>query len=256
MPDTLDFSMTPWTKDSYNEDLLSHFDVSENDILILQATRIVKRKGIELLLPILEKLNDKKYLKQLIGRKLYNGKTITESSKFILILAGYAEKEAVDYLNDITSNLKSRNIPYRNIQAVIGAEREQRESGKQYSLFDTYTFADIVSYPSLFEGWGNQFLEAVFAKKPIIAFEYPVFITDIKPCGYEVISLGSTVLHDDQSGFLRLPNQIINNACKSIVETLVSHETIKKLENNFNVGKANNSRNTLKELMTKSLVLA
>jgi len=46
---------------------------------------------------------------------------------------------------------------------------------------DTYVFADIISYPSIFEGWGNQFIEAVFAKKPVIVFEYPVFKSDIKP---------------------------------------------------------------------------
>lgn len=253
IPDTLDFTMPPWEKDGFNKDFLKTFDLSENDILILQATRIVKRKGIELILPIIEKLNDKKFLRQLVGKQLYNGKTITETSKFVYIIAGYAEQEAEKYLQTIISHLEERNIPYRNIQSKISAEREIDESEKKFSIFDTYAYTDIVSYPSLFEGWGNQFIEAVFAKKPIMVYEYPVFKTDIKQRGYEVIGLGSTALINTQTGFLKLPDKTIETVCNKVIDTLLSPETVKKLENNFKIGKANNSRDTLKILMKKSM---
>ncbi len=39
-------------------------------------------------------------------------------------------------------------------------------------------------------GFGNAFVEAVFAKKPIAVFEYPVFKADIKKEGYKTISFG------------------------------------------------------------------
>jgi glycosyltransferase involved in cell wall biosynthesis len=253
IPDTLDFSMSPWDKDEFNKDFLKTFNLSENDILILQATRIVKRKGIELVLPIIEKLNDKKYLRRLVGKQLYNGKTITETSKFVYIIAGYAEQEAEEYLHTIISYLQEKNIPFRYIQPKISAEREISESGKKYSIFDTYSYADIVSYPSLFEGWGNQFIEAVFAKKPIIVFEYLVFKTDIKPLGYDVISLGSATMSDTHTGFLKLPEDTIEAVCNKIIETLLSPETIEKLENNFKIGKTNNSRGKLKLLMKISM---
>lgn len=32
-----------------------------------------------------------------------------------------------------------------------------------------------MTYPSLREGWGNQFIEAVFAKLPVVLLEYPVW---------------------------------------------------------------------------------
>lgn len=253
IPDTLDFTMAPWVKDEFNSDFLKTFDLQESDILILQATRIVKRKGIELILPIIEKLNNKKSLHQLAGQKLYNGKTITKNSKFVYVIAGYAEQEAEEYLQDIITYMEAKKIPYRSIQSKINAERELKKSDKKFSIFDTYAYADIISYPSLFEGWGNQFIEAVFAKKPIIVYEYPVFKTDIKPCGYEVLSLGSTTLRDVETGFLRLPEDVIDAACNGIIETLLSSETNNKLENNFEIAKTNNSRNTLKILMEKSM---
>lgn len=254
IPDTLDFTMAPWEKDEFNKDFLKTFDLSENDILVLQATRIVRRKGIELILPILEKLNDKKYLGQLPGKQLYNGKKVTKTSKFVYIIAGYAEQEAEEYLETIISYLKERNIPFRNIQSKISAEREMDNFEKKFSIFDTYAYADIVSYPSLFEGWGNQFIEAVFAKKPIMIYEYPVFKTDIKSKGYEVISLGSTTMKYEQTGFLKLPDDTIESACSNIIETLLSPKTSEKLENNFKIAEKNNSRDTLKVLMGKSMV--
>ncbi len=255
IPDTLDFTMPPWEKDGFNKDFLKTFDLSGNDILVLQATRIVKRKGIELILPIIEKLNDKKFLRQLVGKQLYNGKTVTETSKFVYIIAGYAEQEAEKYLQTIISYLEERNIPYRNIQSKISAEREIDKSEKKFSIFDTYAYTDIVSYPSLFEGWGNQFIEAVFAKKPIMVYEYPVFKTDIKPWGYEVIGLGSTTLKNKQTGFLKLPDETIETVCNKVIDTLLSSETTKKLENNFKTAQKNNSKDTLKILMSESMEL-
>ncbi|MDA3938293.1 MAG: glycosyltransferase family 4 protein [Spirochaetia bacterium] len=254
IPDTLDFTMAPWEKDEFNKDFLKTFDLSENDILVLQATRIVRRKGIELILPILEKLNDKKYLGQLYGKQLYNGKRITETSKFVYLIAGYAEQEAEEYLQAIISYLEESNIPYRNIQSKISAERELDKSEKKFSIFDTYAYADIVSYPSLFEGWGNQFIEAVFARKPVMIYEYPVFKTDIKSKGYEVISLGSDSHINSQTGFLKLSNDIIESVCSNVVETLLSSETSEKLGKNFKIAEENNSRDTLKVLMGKSMV--
>ncbi|MCK5674105.1 MAG: glycosyltransferase family 4 protein [Spirochaetales bacterium] len=253
IPDTLDFTMAPWEKDEFNKDFLKTFDLSENDILIIQATRIVKRKGLELILPIIEKLNTKEFLGQLKGKQLYNGKKVTETSKFVYIIAGYAEQEAEEYLQTLISYLEKRNIPYRNIQSKISAERVADKSEKKFSIFDTYTYADLVSYPSLFEGWGNQFIEAVFAKKPIMVYEYPVYKTDIKPQGYDVITLGSTVSINKQSGFLKLPDNIIETVCNKVIETLLSPETAKKLDNNFKTAKLNNSRDTLKVLMNKSM---
>ncbi len=253
IPDTLDFSMPQWEQDEFNTGFLETFDLSENDILVLQATRIVKRKGIELILPVIEKLNKEAFLGRLVGKHLYNGKIITRASKFVYILAGYAEQEAEDYLQAIISYLKTRNIPYRNVQPKISAEREINKSEKKFSIFDTYAYADIVSYPSLFEGWGNQFIEAVFAKKPIAVFEYPVFKTDIKPNGYEVISLGSTIEEDTQTGFFKLPDSTIDSVCTTIIDTLLSQETTRKLEKNFIIGKANNSRDTLVRLMKKNM---
>ena len=37
-----------------------------------------------------------------------------------------------------------------------------------YTLRDVYPHADFITYPSLYEGFGNAFLEAIYFKKPLL----------------------------------------------------------------------------------------
>ncbi len=69
----------------------------------------------------------------------------------------------------------------------IGKDRSEKKGKKIYSLSDVYSQADIVTYPSILEGFGNAFLEAIYFNCPIIINQYPVYITDIKPKGFQCI---------------------------------------------------------------------
>jgi len=253
IPDTFNFDIPQWEKDDYNRELITDFDLNEKDIFILQATRIVKRKGIEIIPPIIEKLNSQVYLNKLVGKTIYNGKKITSDSRFVFLLAGYAEEEAQDYLNSIKHQFDSNNIPYCFLNSQISAERKVIEGKKRYSLFDTYPYSDLISFPSQFEGWGNQFIEGVFAHKPILVFEYPVFKSDIKPCGYHYISLGDEVRINNQTGLVALDPNKISDICEEIVETLLSEKTIGKLDHNYKLAEKNNSQTYLSRLMKWSM---
>ncbi len=251
-PDTLDFTLTRWKKDEYNSHLLEDFGLRADDIFILQATRIVRRKGIELIPPLIALLNRDKYLNQLRGKTLYNGKQVTGKSRFVFLIAGYAEKEAEDYRDELEDLMVRKAVPYRFLRSQIASERSEREGCKTYSLFDTYPYADLVSYPSIYEGWGNQFIEAVFAEKPVIVHEYPVFLSDIKPKGYQIISLGS----DAQPGadnLYTLDDELMDRTCQAIVNWLLSPETAEKLERNFQLAEKNNSYDYLRSLMKQSM---
>ncbi len=250
IPDTLDFQIAPWLKDSFNSTLPSDFSMNEDDIFILQATRIVKRKGIELIPPIIKRLNEPEYLNRLKGKILYNGKMVKEDSRFVFLLAGYAEDEALTYLDSLKKMMADQNIPHYFLGSKVAAERNEAGGLKKYSLFDTYPYADIVSFPSQVEGWGNQFLEAVFAKKPVLVFEYSVFIKDIKDEGYKFISLGNKVQTDKKSGLIKLSDNKIDQVCNEVIETLLSEDIMSDLNNNYDLAEKNNSRKSLSKLMT------
>ena len=66
---------------------------------------------------------------------------------------------------------------------VPGAGQPER------SLLDIYPCADFVTYPSLYEGFGNAFLEAVYFRKPVLINRYATFVRDIEPKGFDLIAM-------------------------------------------------------------------
>jgi len=45
---------------------------------------------------------------------------------------------------------------------------------------DVYQNADLVTFPSRYEGFGNALLESVYAKKPLWVCPYPVYEEEIR----------------------------------------------------------------------------
>jgi glycosyltransferase involved in cell wall biosynthesis len=250
LPDTFDFSSSPWLKDAFNADLPEQADFTESDLIVLQATRIVQRKGIELAIHLVRQLQEKRSL--LIDRKLYNGKVFRNSSRIILLLPGYTEKASVQYEKDLRRLAAELKIEVRFIAPLIGARRVPG-SKKIYSLWDTYAFADLITFPSLSEGWGNQFIEAVFAKRPVAVFEYPVFKADIRPENYHYISLGDQTAGTDPVGLQEPLPEIIEQASVDTLETLLSPETNQLLAKNFETGRKYHDLQILRDCYTRYL---
>ncbi len=255
-PDTLDFDAPEWGIDTWNSRLPEDTGFSKNDIIVLQATRIVRRKGIELMIPVLKHLNSPENLKKLTGRTLYNGKLITEETRFYYLIAGYAEDDAEDYLKSLEDMLQSEKIPHGFIGDRIAAARGETGGRRTYSLFDVYPYADVVSYPSLYEGWGNQFLETVFARKPVMVFEYPVFKSDIKDKGYAVISMGDRAEPNRENDLFRLPEGKVEDIADDVIASLLDPETPAMLKNNFKIGKSHNSYEALEALLAEGMDLS
>jgi glycosyltransferase involved in cell wall biosynthesis len=57
------------------------------------------------------------------------------------------------------------------------------------TLWDVYPHADFITYPSLYEGFGNAFLEAVYFKKPLLINRYTIFVRDIEPKEFDLIAM-------------------------------------------------------------------
>ena len=104
-PDIFDFDQPLWEKDSFNADFRKRFDIKENDILVLQATRIVARKAIEISVDLVAELE--KFKTGLVENTLYNGRVLDHTSEIVFVLAGYAEESASAYLSKLKSHNKS-----------------------------------------------------------------------------------------------------------------------------------------------------
>ena len=117
--------------------LRQNIGVRENDILILQATRIVTRKGIELAIDFVEALNSPERRTQLKIRGLYNGRTFGDDDRIVLVLAGYAQDDATgQYASLLAQKAKEVGVEALFIEDIIDGRRTTRNGKKIYSLWE------------------------------------------------------------------------------------------------------------------------
>ena len=166
VPNVMDFENPPPTSDEYSSDLRDALGMEDDELFILQPTRVVQRKGIEHAIELVSRLARK-------ARLVISHASGDDGYSYEARIRDYAERLSV--------------------QTIFSSERfdENRrltEDGKKvYSLSDAYPHADLVTYPSLIEGFGNAFLEALYYRKPIVVNNYAIYATDIRPLGFSVI---------------------------------------------------------------------
>ncbi len=166
IPNVLDFDRPPPPIDDYNADIRQELGLEESDILILQPTRVVPRKGIEHAITLLRRLGD---------------------PRCKLILSHGVGDEGVEYFDRLMQLARDEGVDVRYFGDRINDKRHLDDLGRKiYTLDDLYLHADLVTYPSLYEGFGNAFLEAIYFRKPIMVNRYSVFARDIEPKGFRV----------------------------------------------------------------------
>jgi glycosyltransferase involved in cell wall biosynthesis len=239
VPNVFDFSSPPWRKDDYNSTFRRDLGVSGNDILLLQATRVTNRKAIELAVDVVALLNTEKYLNKLkTGRR-----------RFVLAVVGLHEG-VNGYEQTLFEHIKNRGANVIVNENIVEDSRRIQNGRKIYSLWDAYVNCDIVTYPSIYEGWGNQFLESVFAKIPMIMYEYDVYKADIGPKGFEIISLGDRY-GLRENGLVCVETGKIESVCEKVVDIINDREAAQqKVLKNFELGREHFSFEKLEEILT------
>lgn len=223
VPNVFDFDGPMGQKDEYNEDFRARIGLREEDIVLLQATRITPRKGIELAVDLCRALDHPERRARLQERGLYDGRAFDETSRIVLVLAGYSRDDLTGtYLARLKKKIAREQIDALFVGNLIEGRRQTRAGEKIYSLWDSYLFADFVTYPSLDEGFGNQLLEALAARLPLLLFEYEVYRDDIKGKGFRVVSLGSTVEGYDDLGLAQVPSATVQMAADRVVDLLTN----------------------------------
>jgi len=167
IPNVFDFNEPSPSIDSFSKSFRENIGLGPDDILILQPTRVVSRKGIEHAIELVRRLGDKKYK---------------------LVISHDAGDEGLEYQEFLMDYARSHGVDLRLASRKVADKREENgQVGRKYSLWDVYPHADMVTYPSLYEGFGNAFLEAVYFRKPILVNRYSIYIRDIEPRGFKVI---------------------------------------------------------------------
>jgi len=169
IPNVLDFDTPPPGMDDYNADLRAALGLTPDDRLILQPTRVVPRKGIELAIDLVRRL-------PLASCKL--------------CLTHPAGDEGLDYLDRLQAQAARVGVDLRYVAERFGSQRGRLPDGRKvYSLWDAYPHADFVTYPSRYEGFGNALLETIYFRRPALVNRYPVYAADIAPLGFDFVEI-------------------------------------------------------------------
>lgn len=169
IPNILDFENPQPVEEKRILSLRKLMGLKPDDIMFLQPTRIVQRKGIEHAIDLVEDLGDPR-------------------SKLVICHA--AGDEGFEYADWLKEEARDRGVDLRLFGMCMRDPcGEQEKKISEYTLFDVYPCADFVTYPSLYEGFGNAFLEAIYFKKPILINRYATFVRDIEPKGFDLIAM-------------------------------------------------------------------
>jgi len=218
VPNVMDFNKPYGKIDDYNKDLLNAIDLNKNDIAMLQVTRIVSRKGIEVALDLTDRLAD--------------------DNVKLVVTGSYADDERIGYYKELLDIIQERKLEKR---VIFGRKRIQTYRGKTktgdkiYSISDSYAHATACTYFSTYEGFGNAFVECVLAKKPIFVNNYkPVYWPEIGSKGFK------TVMLED--------NKLTDQAVKEIDEIIHNPKLAKEIADyNFDLGKKHFSYKILEQ---------
>jgi glycosyltransferase involved in cell wall biosynthesis len=212
VPNVMDFDNPPPEHDGYDDDLRQSLAMKPDEVFILQPTRVVPRKRIERAIELA-------YWMALPCRLV-----VTHS-------AGDEGGEYQAYLEEYARVMK--------VPVVFAAEHFSQKRGtgpdgrKIYSLEDAYRHADLVTYPSLVEGFGNAFLETIYYRRPILMSDYEIFKTDIQPKGFKVIGFGAFI-----------HRQTIEHARQIVSDPKLAEEMV---EHNYELGRRYYSFSVLRE---------
>jgi glycosyltransferase involved in cell wall biosynthesis len=134
-------------------------ELAASDVVILQPTRMIPRKGIEDTIELAHRLAD----------------------PAIRVVVTHPEPdEGVAYVEHLFAVAQQSGVDFR----VVGVD-----TSSATGLADAYAAADLVTFPSRVEGFGNALLETFFFRRPLLVNRFDVYRADIGPRGVQAIEM-------------------------------------------------------------------
>ncbi len=178
------------------EDMLTAGGYSVSDtLLLLQHTRIVPRKKIEVAIDLAFKLAE---------RFEREGK----HKCIALLISGHSGDEQVKYKEYLTEyfQIKGKSVSTHNVFMIFGenhilSHRDIIVDKKYYNFFEipgiVASLGGIGTYFSQTEGFGNNLLEMIAAGLPVVINKYDIYRTDLEPLGFNMPFIEDGVLDEE-----------------------------------------------------------
>ena len=159
LPNVMDFEAGPPHGDG-GDTFRRIAGIGQGDTVLLQPTRVIRRKGIELTIDLASAMD--------------GDPVVIVTHPDDLDDAYWAELRA--QADRLGVDLRIIDVG-RDLSALTGA----------------YEAADLVCLPSLYEGYGNALVEAVYHRRPVLVNRYSVYVRDIAPLGFDFVEIDDEI---------------------------------------------------------------
>ena len=159
-------------RDRVRAQLRTELGMDDRGLLVVQPTRVVPRKGIELAIELVGRLGD---------------------PHAVLLITSPAGDEGTDYLVTLERLADRWNVRLRYAADRFAPDQAGERVSPAHSLSDAYLAADLITYPSLYEGFGNALVEALYYGTPLVVNRYSVYEADIRPLGLHLVEIDGRI---------------------------------------------------------------
>ncbi len=214
LPNIFDYETAAPAMTPANRGLRASLGLTDDHLLILQPTRVIARKGIELAIELARRLRQPAQRARLLGKEP------------VLVISHPAGDEGLAYLHKLQAQAAQAGVPLiyaaDRFVAHAGAATQHRAAteyraateGRPCALWDAYIHADFVTYPSLIEGFGNALLETLYFRLPALVNRYPVYAADIAPLGFDLIEIDA---QDDPANLDAITDATVEAAIEAMI---------------------------------------
>jgi glycosyltransferase involved in cell wall biosynthesis len=194
IPNAYDFDVPPTERDDYSRSMRAELGMGSHNKLFVQPTRVVPRKGIELAIQLVSRLED---------------------PHAHLMITSPAGDEGMEYMAQLHMVADRLGVDLRYAADRFAHRRYHHGPKRIYALSDAYLEADMITFPSLYEGFGNALVESVYFGKPLLVNRYSVYDTDIRPLGFRFVEMDGAITDqvvDEVQALLADPERRAANA--------------------------------------------
>ncbi|MBV8529111.1 MAG: hypothetical protein JOZ75_12415 [Candidatus Dormibacteraeota bacterium] len=200
------------------------------DLVVSMPARVAINKAIELSMQFVAGLDRARaQLEDAPDGLGSQRRRFTRNSRVVLLLPqGEDLEDNRAYLDRLLDYARHLHITVAYAGGFVVPDRRMQPGDTAHvPFYGTYRAADLVCYSPEHEGFGNQAIETVWARRPLVVLEYPVFKRFVRDHIPHYVSLGGTEelerIHEF-GGLHRLSDVHVARAVSDAITVLRDHE--------------------------------
>ena len=203
--------------------------ITRNDLVVGMPARVAINKAIELAIQFVAGLQSRRAdLDNAPDGLGAHQRRLTGGGKIVLLLAqGEDLEDNREYFHKLIGYADALGITLAyGGNVVVPDQRFTPGDAEHVPFYSTYQTFDLVCYPSEHEGFGNQAIETIWARVPLVVLEYPVFKVFVRHHVPHYISLGGVdglLRPPELRGLYKLPVDVLETAVQQAITVLKEH---------------------------------